>query len=183
MQKKVLSEIDMYYGSIETPKGFEIKRDVLKNFILNSFIKNQTMSNNQLDYSYADYELSHSREYSFLIDYIRDHFNEKYRKALVLKKKWGNVYHYNQKSFTRHTVDPVDLKNSPDYTFIYAVDVGKDSSGVVIEFDDNRRKNRSWHLKLNNNEFVLFPSVQKYFITPNKSKQLNVWLTNTYEFI
>ena len=46
MQKKVLSEIDMYYGTIETPKGFEIKRDVLKNFILNSFIKNQTIDIN-----------------------------------------------------------------------------------------------------------------------------------------
>ena len=83
MQKKVLSEIDMYYGTIETPKGFEIKRDVLKNFILNSFIKNQTMSNNQLDYSYADYELSHSREYSFLLDYIRDLQNENNRLNLI----------------------------------------------------------------------------------------------------
>ena len=39
MQKKVLSEIDLYYGEIITPKGFEIKRDTIKNSILNSFIK------------------------------------------------------------------------------------------------------------------------------------------------
>ena len=39
MQKKVLSEIDLYSGEIKTPKGFEIKRDVIKNSILDSFIK------------------------------------------------------------------------------------------------------------------------------------------------
>ena len=39
MQKKVLSEIDLYYGEIITPKGFEIKRDIIKNSILDSFLK------------------------------------------------------------------------------------------------------------------------------------------------
>ena len=183
MQKVVRSEISLIHGFVETPKGYEINRKKIKNIIIDSYVNQKRISNNKLDYSYNDYEVEYCLELQWLLDYIRDHFNEKYCKSLVLKNKWGNVYHYNQKSFTRHTVDPVDLKNSPDYTFIYAVDVGKDSSGVVIEFDDNRRKNRSWHLKLNNNEFVLFPSEQKYFITPNKSKQLNVWLTNTYEFI
>ena len=183
MQKKVLSEIDMYYGSIETPKGFEIKRDVLKNFILNSFIKNQTMSNNQLDYSYADYELSHSREYSFLIDYIRDHFNEKYKRSLVSKIVFGNVYAPSEVSLCRNNVDPVDLKHSADYTLIYIVDCGEKSSELVIEYDNNRRKGRTWHVPIKNNHFYLFPSTQKYFFTANKSKQLNVILTVTYEYI
>ena len=59
MQKKVLSEIDLYYGEIITPKGFEIKRDTIKNSILNSFIKEKRISNNIKDYSYVDYELEY----------------------------------------------------------------------------------------------------------------------------
>ena len=168
MQKKVLSEIDLYYGEIITPKGFEIKRDTIKNSILNSFIKEKRISNNIKDYSYVDYELEYCQAHQWLQDYIRDHFRVKYDKALILKLHWGNVYEYNQKSFSRTTVDPVDLRNSPDYTLIYGVDVGKDSTGVVIEYEDNRRKGRTWHLPLNNNHFVMFPSTNQYFITPNK---------------
>ena len=57
MQKKVLSEIDLYSGEIKTPKGFEIKRDVIKNSILDSFIKEKRISNNIKDYAYSDYKL------------------------------------------------------------------------------------------------------------------------------
>ena len=31
--------------------------------------------------------------------------------------------HPNEKSWIRHQVDPVDLRNSADYTFIYGVDI------------------------------------------------------------
>ena len=34
MHKKVLSEIDLHYGNIDMPKGFEIDRDKLSNDIL-----------------------------------------------------------------------------------------------------------------------------------------------------
>ena len=183
MQKKVLSEIDLYYGAIETPKGFEIKRDTIKNKILDSFMKEKRISENIKDYSYSDYQLEYSQANQWLQDYVRDHFKAEHHKVLIPKLSWGNVYEYNQKSFSRNTVDPVDLRNAPDYTFIYGVDVGKDSTGVVIEYDDNRRKGRTWHLPLNNNTFVMFPSTQQYFISPNKSKQMNIILTTTYEYI
>ena len=35
--------------------------------------------------------------------------------------------HPKEKSWTRNQVEPVDLLNSPDYTFIYAVDIEKGS--------------------------------------------------------
>jgi len=183
MHKKVLTEVDLYYGAINTPKGFEIKRDVIKNQILDSFIKEKRISDNIRDYSYSDYKLEFSQIHQWLQDYMRDHFRSEYDKTLINKLSWGNVYDYNQKSFSRTTVDPVDLRNAPDYTFIYGVDVGKDSTGVIIEYDDNRRKGRTWHISLNNNDFVMFPSTQQYFISPNKSKQMNIILTTTYEYI
>jgi hypothetical protein len=61
--------------------------------------------------------------------------------------------------------------------------IGKDSCELVIEYDDNRRKNRTWHIPIKNNYFYMFPSTQRYFITENKSKQMNVLLTINYEFI
>ena len=56
-------------------------------------------------------------------------FQSDYDKTLIPKLQWGNVYGpYNQKSFSRNTVEPVDLRNAADYTFIYGVDVGKEST-------------------------------------------------------
>ena len=184
MHKKVLSEIDLYYGKIDMPKGFEIDRTKIKNDIINSYIKDEGLTNNKRSYAYTDYKVPFSQPLQWLQDYIRDHIKVEYDFTLVPKLIWGNVFDYNQKSFTRNTIDPVDLRNSPDYTLIYGVDLGDDKeTGVVIEYDDNRRKGRDWHKPLKNNEFVMFPSTNKYFIPPNKSKRLNTFLTITYEYI
>jgi hypothetical protein len=43
MQKKVLSEIDLYFGEIKSPKGFEINRDRIKGDILTSFINQKKL--------------------------------------------------------------------------------------------------------------------------------------------
>jgi hypothetical protein len=102
---------------------------------------------------------------------------------LVEKSQHGNVFHPKEQSFLRYNIEPVDLRNSPDYTLIYALDCAKDSCELVIEYDDNRRKNRTWHLPVHNNHFYMFPATQKYFITKNNSKQLNVMLTINYEYI
>ena len=49
MQKKVLSEIDLYYGEITMPKGFEINRNQIKNDIIESYVKKNRISNNPKD--------------------------------------------------------------------------------------------------------------------------------------
>jgi hypothetical protein len=169
MKKIVLSEIDLYYGTIEMPKGFEIDREKLSVDIL-SFTHNNT-------------QFPFSRSWDMLQTYLREHINLEYGFTLVNKKTIGNIYIPRQHSHSYLQVDPVDLRNSPDYVMLYGVDVGKDSCKVFIEYDDNRRKGRSWEIPLNNNNFVMFPSTQRYHITVNSSQQLNFILTTTYEYI
>jgi|TARA_Y100000114_G_scaffold132650_1_gene131545 hypothetical protein len=184
MHKKVLSEIDLYYGEVVTPKGFEINREKIKNDIINSYVTDKKMSNNPKDYAAADFKVPFSQPLQWFQDYIRDHWRVEYERTLVPKSLWGNVFDYNQKSFTRNNVDPVDLRNSPDYTLIYGIDIGEDKeNGVVIEYDNNRRKGGTWHMPIKNNHFIMFPSTNRYFISPNKSKRLNTYLTITYEYI
>ena len=78
-------------------------------------------------------------------------------------------------------IDPVDLRNSPDYTMLYGVNVKECS--VRIHYDDNRRKGRSWDIPLKNNQFIIFPSTNMYYITNNQKDSLNFILTSTYEYI
>ena len=169
MEKKVLSEIDMYFGQIKMPENFEIDREKLAVDILLF-----TNYNNGFPFS---------KSWDMLQTYLREHIRLEYDFTLVHKKTIGNIYKPREHSHSYLQVDPVDLKHSPDYVMLYGVNVGKDSCKVFIEYDDNRRKGRSWEILLNDNDFVMFPSTQRYHITSNTSEQLNFILTTTYEFI
>ena len=180
MQKKVLSEIDLY---IDTVHIIKIDRAKIKNDILNSFASEKRLSKNKKDYSYQDFEVPFSKPLQWLKDYLRDHFRAESHRTLVGKKEWGNIYNRSESSYTRHQVDPIRLLDAPDYTCIYGVDMAKDSCELVIEYNDNRRANRTWHIPLKDNQFIIFPSTQRYFISQNKGKQMNIFLTLTYEYI
>lgn len=183
MQKKVLTEVDLYYGKVDMPKGFEIDRDQIRNDIIESYVKQKRISNNPKAYAFDDYVVPFSQPLQWTQDYIRDHWRVEYDRTLVFKNMHGNVMHPKEKSWTRNQVEPVDLLHSADYTLIYGVDVKEGSSECIIEYDDNRRKNRTWHTPIKNNHFIMFPSTNKYSFSPNTSKGLNIILTINYEYI
>jgi hypothetical protein len=168
MQKKVLSEIALYYGDIEMPKGFEIDRTSLQSDILKDQIKNLK-------------DFPFSRTLDMLHTYLREHINLEYDFQLINKETWGNLYKPQEISIPLLNIDPVDLKNSSDYTMLYGVNVKECS--VRIHYDDNRRKGRSWDIPLKNNKFIMFPSTNMYYTTHNQKDSLNFILTSTYEYI
>ena len=139
MQKVVLSEIDLYSGEVAMPKGFDIDLDKIRNDIIESYVQQKRINNNPKAYAFDDYVVPFSQPLQWMQDYIRDHWRVEYNRTLVTKTMHGNVIHPKEKSWTRHQVDPVDLRNSPDYTLIYGVDIKKGSSECIIEYDDNRR--------------------------------------------
>jgi len=167
MHKKVLAEIDLHYGPIDMPKGFEIDRNKLQSDILSSQIKNS--------------KFPFSKNWDMLNTYMREHMNVEHNFTLINKETWGNAYRPKEISIPLLNIDPVDLKNSPDYTFLYGVAV--EDCSVRIHYDQNRRAGRSWDIPLTNNSFVMFPSTQMYYITNNQKDSLNFILTTTYEFI
>ena len=167
MEKKVLTEQALYYGDVSMPKGFEINYDKFKADILQADLEKNNFKS--------------SRNWDKLNTFIKDHINLKHQVNLVNKLTWGNFY----KPFTLTEpllqVDPVDLRNSPDFVLLYGVQV-KDCF-IKIFYDDNRRKGRSWDIELKNNMFVMFPSNNMYIIGNNDSKDLNFIQTITYEYI
>ena len=167
IQKNKLSEIAIYYGDVSMPKGFEINCNKLQEDILKSQINNE--------------KFPYSREWDKLNTYLREHINVEYGFSLINKKTWGDVYKPKELSAPLLNIDPVDLRNSPDYTLLYGVNV-KDCS-VRIHYDDNRRAGRSWDIPLKNNQFIMFPSTQMYYITNDQKDSLNFVLTITHEFI
>ena len=167
MQKKVLTEQALYYGDVAMPKGWDIDRDKLSGDILQS--------------SFTNKEFPFSRTWDMLNTYIRDHIGLEYGINLVNKNSWGDIYKPNQISKPLLDVDPVDLRNSSDFTLLYGVKV--DKCWVRIHYEDNRRKGRSWDIELTNNRFIMFPSTNMYCITNDQKDSLNFIQTITYEYI
>jgi|TARA_R110000796_G_scaffold17077_1_gene52845 hypothetical protein len=167
IDKKTLSEISLFYGTVNMPKGFEIDRKKLTKDILQSTLHNK--------------EFPFSKSWDMLNTYVQDHVNLEYGFTLIKKNTWGNTYKTNEVSLPLLNIDPVDLKNSPDYTFLYGVKV--DKCNVKIYYNDNRRKGRNWDIELKNNEFIMFPSTNVYCVTNNQKDSLNIIQTITYEFI
>jgi hypothetical protein len=82
MQKKVLSEVALYYGEVSMPKGFEIQRDVLTLDIFVSHVKNS--------------KFEFSKVWDMLNTYVKDYVNVKHKISLVNKETWGNFYKPNE---------------------------------------------------------------------------------------
>ena len=167
MQKKVLSEQSLYYGDITMPKNWDIDREKLSEDILKSQI--------------TDSPFPFSKTFDMLNTYLREHINVEYGFTLINKQTWGNTYKPQELSIPLLNIDPVDLRNSPDFTLLYGVKV--DSCSVRIYYDDNRRKGRSWDVPLTNNKFIMFPSTNMYYLTNNQTGSLNFVQTITYEYI
>ena len=167
MQKKVLSEQSLFFGNINMPKGFEIDQEKLTNDILQS--------------SFTNKQFIFSKTWDMLNTYMRDHIGLEYSINLVNKDSWGDTYKPSQVSKPLLNIDPVDLRNSPDFTMLYGVKV--DKCWVRIHFDDNRRKGRSWDIELKTNMFVMFPSTNMYIISNDQKDSLNFVQTITYEYI
>ena len=122
-----------------------------------------------------------SKNFDKLNTFIKDHINLKYQINLVNKSTWGNFL----KPFTNTEplleVDPVDLRNSPDFVLLYGVQV-KDCF-IKIYYEDNRRKGRSWDIQLKDNMFIMFPSTNMYYLNNRQKDSLNFVQTITYESI
>ena len=167
INKIILSEKSLYYGKVNMPKGWDINRNKLTTDILQSVLQNK--------------DLPFSRTLDMLNTYMREHINLEYGFTLINKITSGYIYKPQQISVPIFDTDPVDLKNSPDYTFLYGVNV--EDCIVRIHYGDNRRKGRSWDIPLENNKYIMFPSSNMYYFSNNQKEKLNFVLKITYEYI
>ena len=167
MQKEVLSEQSLYYGKVNMPKNWDIDRNKLTTDILQTVLHNK--------------DFPFSKTFDMLNTYMRDHINLAYGFTLINKNTSGYIYKPQEISLPTFDTDPVDLRNSPDYTFLYGVNV--EDCIVRIHYEDNRRKGRSWDIPLENNKFIMFPSTNMYYLTNNQKEKLNFILKVTYEYI
>ena len=166
MQKIILSEQSLYFGDVTMPKGWDIDQ--------NNLIKDISKV------AFNSKKFPFSKTWDILETYIREHICLEYNISLVNKNTWGNIYKPQEITIPLLNTDPVDLKNSPDFTLLYGVKVK--NCMLKIHYHDNRRKGRSWDIPLENNKFIMFPSTNMYYLTNTQKNSLNFVQTITYDY-
>jgi len=160
INKKVLSETALYFGNLKMPKGYEIETDLL--------VKNITLS-----HYYEDVEYSFSKTWDKINTFITDFMRVEYKTDLQSKNYYGSFYERNQISEPQFHLDFSSLKDAPDFVCLYGVEIDSDSCNIIINYDDNRRKNLRHEIKLKTNEFIIFPSSMSYYIKNKNNSYLN----------
>jgi hypothetical protein len=89
------------------------------------------------------------------------------------KDYYGSFYERNQISEPQFHLNFSSLKDSPDFVCLYGVEIDSDSCSIIINYDDNRRKNLKHEIKLKTNEFIILPSSTPYYIKNQNNSYLN----------
>lgn len=167
MNKLILSEIAIYQGEVNLPKGFELNQDI--------FIKD---INEQ--YLFKT-EFPFSKEWDRLNKYIIEYFNVNKHGLLYNINTWGTIYLPNQGSQPLKEVDPRNLQESPCYTMLYGVKTAENSCDIKLYYDDNKFKGKKFNFCLETNNFIIFPSTLLYYVLPNNKNEKNYIQTITYD--
>ena len=183
MEKKVLTEIAIYYGEVKRPKGHEVNNHEIKADILEAQLQNKLVSDSPFSYRFFDYKLNYSPNMGYVNEHICEYMNVKHSITLQPELSFGNILQYREQSFSRRCLEMNDLKNEPTHTMVYGVDIQPESAQVVIEYDDNKAKDKTWFYELKTNEYIVFPTSCRYFLAGNTSKEPNFFLTTTFKEI
>ena len=181
MKKKVLTEVALFTGTVKRPKGYEQNNAQIKADILEAQLQHNTVTDSPTSYRFFDYKLKYSKDMGYIHEWVKEYAEVKHNLVLVEELSFGNIIQYAEQSFSRKVLEENDLKNEPDYVMVYAVDVYPDSAQVVIEYDNNKRRDKTWFQPLNTGDFALFPTNQRFFLAGNETKHPNTFLITTFK--
>jgi hypothetical protein len=166
MEKKVLSEIEIYTGEVKIPLDFKIDRkQIFSSILYNHFIEKNT------------YKVDGSKELSWFHDYIIEFSYLKYNLQLETVNHYGLILYPGESGNIKNENS---LNINSDYTTIYGVDVPKKSTQLVLNYF-NKNKFKIYSEDIYGNKFITFPSTQNYFLKKNNSSDLICLLICNYK--
>lgn len=127
-------EVDLHrvYFIRDNIGGIDIKS--LKNDCLKSFKENNRMSKDISDTRNEDLIIPKSKPFEELINIIKNKFYIRYNQAIELTDYWAQVHSQNESTNIHDHVDCFDIKNSPDLSGVYYLEVPQNSGDIVFQW-------------------------------------------------
>jgi len=182
MKAHKLTETLVYESVLGPEKGYSIDREKIKEDAIHGYLKSKKRDNFKNSIKYKDYEFYYvSQETEFLNSFIRDEFFIKTKEKISLHDKYINVMERFEQSYLRNNINLGSYKESPWYTCVYCCDVLKDSSELVIEYNNHLNRKNIMNFKLENNKIFIFPSTLKFFFSENIGTEPNIFIIFNYD--
>jgi len=179
MKKEVIAEQAIYKGTAKFPEGFEIDNQNIKsNIIYAALVVDSRKDKNPYGYKHNDFYFEDCENVDKLKIFIRDHFLGFTKKSLIFHSQFAHLFLPNKGSINKQQAEPFDLKNSPDFTCLYCLE--NTDQKLVLEFNENRYKQRTHLYSLKETNFIIFPSETRYYFTENKAERPSIWLGINY---
>jgi hypothetical protein len=170
IKKITLSEKSIYFGNVKMPKNFEIDKEKLTENIFNS------------NY-YENFSYPFSIALDKLKNYITDFIRLEHGLNLIPVKSYGKFFQTNEISEPIIEFNFYDLKNSEDFVFLYGVEIDPKTCNVIINYEDNKKIIKNYNYLLENNNFLMFPATESFYIKNLKNNHLNFIQIITFKIV
>lgn len=184
MNKQLLTEQFVITGELPKESKADIKQ--IKNHILSNFTLADRIKDDQFWYLHDYIKVPYHQHIQWVYDYIRDHYRVEYGRTLVQIPKdpiKALVQQTGENINTHCQINDWNLEGSPEVSCLYCVSTGKKSTNIVFEYDDGRNKHRLWKLPMKQNQFILFSSSLRHYITKNENADFLVNLSYEFQLI
>ena len=92
------------------------------------------------------------------------------------------MHEKNESTNTHDHVDCFDIKNSPDYSMVFYVQVPKDSGKIVFQWPTNKyNQYKRWWYPPSVGHYLIFPSTLDHFVTKNNSKDHRIAISFNFK--
>lgn len=184
MLKRVLSEQFIITGKLDNVSKVDTR--LIKNHILSNFTLDNRIKDDQFWYLHDYINVPYHQHIQWVYDYIRDHYRAEHGRTLVQIPKdpiKALVQQTGENINTHCQINDWNLEGSPEVSCLYCVSTGDKPSHIVFEYDDGRNKHRLWKIPMVQDQFILFSSSLRHYITKNENPDFLVNLSYEFQLI
>jgi len=186
IEKTLLSERAVYHSFVD--KRSHIDFDTLNNHLISQ--KNNSNLESQDVFSWQNYyyRSDFNKHLQWSLDYIYDHFNADYVMPNVsqLETIEGFYFTYtnvNESLHSHNLTNHFDLINSPDIISLLTTSKTDNDSFIEFEYNDGRKKNLKYRIKLEQRKFIIFTNNMNYKIIKNNNSEPLVNFCMRYKYL
>ena len=177
MEEVDLHRIFFIHGQLDDIDIQSLKKDCIE-----AFNNKNKLSQDITDSKNEDLEIPKSKAIDHIVNNIEDKFFTKYNQKIELSNFWAQVHEKNESTNTHDHVDCFDIKNSPDYSMVFYVQVPKDSGKIVFQWPTNKyNQYKRWWYPPSVGHYLIFPSTLDHFVTKNNSKDHRIAISFNFK--
>ena len=177
MEEVDLHRVFFIHGKLDNIDIKSLKEDCLK-----SFKNSKKVSNDITDVRNEDLKIPKSKAFNNIVSQIQEKFLKKYSQKIKLDDFWAVVHRKNESTHTHDHVDCFDIKNSPDYSAVFYVQVPDNSGVIIFEYPINKyNQTKRWWYPPSEGHYLIFPSTLDHLVTKNNSNDLRIVISFNFK--